>query len=51
MYDLSALSMIVFSITGFYLWYKTERKRLAGWLVLLASTLLTFSTIFYLMYH
>jgi hypothetical protein len=51
MYDLSALSMIVFSITGFYLWYKTERKRLAGWLVLLASTLLTFSTIFYLMYR
>ena len=51
MYDLSALSMIVYSLTGFYLWYKTERKRLAGWLVLLASTLLTFSTIFYMMYN
>lgn len=51
MYDLSALSMIVFSLTGFYLWYKTERNRLAGWLVLLASTLLTFSTIFYMMYN
>lgn len=50
-YDLSAISMIVFSITGLYLWYKTERKRLAGWLVLIASTLLTFSTIYYLMYH
>lgn len=47
-YDLSAASMIVFSITGFYLWYKTERKRLPGWLVFAASTLLTFSTIVYL---
>ena len=50
-YDLSAISMIVFSVTGFYLWYKTERKKLAGWLVIVASTLLTFSTIFYLMYY
>jgi hypothetical protein len=51
MYDLSSMSMIVFSLTGVYLWYKTERRRLTGWLVLLASTLLTFSTILYLMYN
>lgn len=51
MYDLSAISMVVFSITGIYLWYKTERRRLAGWLVFAASTILTFSTIFYLMYN
>lgn len=50
-YDLSAISMIVFAITGVYLWYKTERKRLVGWLVLLASTLLTGSTIFYMIYN
>jgi len=50
-YDLSSTSMIIFSVTGFYLWYKTERRRLAGWLVLAASTILTFSTIFYLMYN
>lgn len=48
-YDLSAISMIVFSVTGLYLWYKTERRRLAGWLVFLGSTILTFSTIYYLM--
>jgi hypothetical protein len=48
-YDLSAISMIIFSITGIYLWYKTERRRLVGWMVFLASTLLTFSTIYYLM--
>ena len=50
-YDLSAISMVIFSITGIYLWYKTERRRLAGWLVFAASTILTFSTIFYLMYN
>jgi len=50
-YDLSAVSMIVFSLTGLYLWYKVERKRLAGWLVFIASTVLTFSMIFYLMYN
>lgn len=50
-YDLSAISMVIFSITGIYLWYKTERSRLAGWLVFAASTILTFSTIFYLMYN
>lgn len=51
MYDLSAIAMIVFSITGLYLWFKTERRRLAGWLVFLGSTILTFSTIYYLMYN
>ena len=50
-YDLSAISMIIFPITGLYLWYKTERRRLAGWLVLAASTILMFSTIFYLMFN
>jgi hypothetical protein len=50
-YDLSSISMIVFSITGLYLWYKIERRRLVGWLVLLTSTILTFSTIFYLMFN
>jgi hypothetical protein len=49
LYDLSAISMIIFPITGLYLWYKTERNRSAGWLVLAASTILMFSTIFYLM--
>jgi hypothetical protein len=49
-YDLSSISMIVFSLSGVYLWYKTERKRTAGWFVLLGSTVLTYATILYLMY-
>lgn len=49
-YDLSASSMIVFALSGLYLWYKTERNRIAGWIVLSASTLLTAMTIIYLMF-
>ena len=47
-YDLSALSMIVFAFTGVYLWYKTERVKWPGFLILLVSTLITAFTIYYL---
>jgi hypothetical protein len=50
MYDLSATSMIVFALSGLYLWYRTERRRLTGWIVLGASTALTAVTILYLMF-
>ena len=50
MFDLSSVSMILFAITGVYLWYRVERQRLAGWIVLVAMTGLTAFTIFYLMY-
>lgn len=50
LYDLSALSMIVFAITGVYLWYKTERNRLPGWLILIGFTLFTGYTLIYLGY-
>lgn len=50
MCDLSASSMIVFAVSGLYLWYKTERKRLAGWVVLITFTTLTAMTIIYLMF-
>lgn len=49
-YDLSALSMIVFAITGVYLWYKTERVRWPGWLILAGFTLFIAFTIYYLRY-
>jgi hypothetical protein len=49
-YDLSSLSMIIFALSGVYLWYKVERRRLAGWLILTGSTLLTAATIIYLMF-
>jgi hypothetical protein len=49
-YDLSAFSMIVFAITGVYLWYKTERVRWPGWLILAGFTLFIAFTIYYLRY-
>lgn len=49
-YDLSALSMIVFAITGVYLWYKTERSKWPGMLILLAFTFFTAFTFCYLNY-
>jgi hypothetical protein len=48
MYDLAAMSMILFAITGVFLWYKTERVRWPGWLILGAFTMLTAFTIYYL---
>lgn len=50
-YDLSAASMILFAVTGLYLWWKTTRKRLVGLLVLLSFTALTAFTIIYLMVY
>lgn len=47
-YDLSALSMIVFAFTGVYLWYKTEKLKWPGILILLGTTLVTAFTIYYL---
>ena len=49
-YDLSALSMMIFAITGVYLWYKTERIRWPGWLILAGFTLFIAFTIYYLRY-
>lgn len=49
MYDLSALSMIVFSLTGFYLWYKTESNHLTGWLIFGTFSAFTAFIVFYLM--
>ena len=47
-YDLSSISMILFSLTGFYLWYKTERVRWPGWIIFTAFTAFTGFTIVYL---
>ena len=49
-YDLSALSMIVFAVSGFYLWYKTERKRRIGWIIFICFTLFTAFTLIYFTY-
>jgi hypothetical protein len=49
-YDLSALSMIVFAFTGVYLWYKTERVKWPGWLLLGVTTFFVAFTLYYLQY-
>jgi hypothetical protein len=49
-YDLSALSMIVFAVTGFYLWYKTERERWMGWIIFIGFTIFTAFTLIYFTY-
>jgi hypothetical protein len=48
MYDLAAMSMILFAFTGVFLWYKTEHIRWPGWLILGVFTLLIAFTIYYL---
>jgi hypothetical protein len=48
MFDLSAISMIMFALSGLYLWFKTERNRLPGWLVIFASTFFVAFTLYYL---
>jgi hypothetical protein len=34
LYDLASLSLILFGLTGVYMWYKITRRRLVGWIVL-----------------
>ena len=50
MYDLASAAMIVFAVTGIYLWYKLTRRRLLGWLLLAASFSFTAGTILYLVH-
>ena len=50
MYDLSSLSMIVFAITGFYLWYQSEKNHFVGWLIFGSFSLFTVFVLTYLMF-
>ena len=49
-YDLASLSLVVFSLTGIYLWYRLTRRRLLGWVFLGISYGYAGVTILYLMY-
>jgi hypothetical protein len=49
-YDLASFSMILFAVTGVYLWYKLTRRRALGWTLLAASFAFTTGTILYLVY-
>lgn len=48
--DIVSLSLIVFGITGIYMWFKLTKKRLAGWILLSITYLYTLATILYLVY-
>ena len=49
-YDLASLSLVVFAITGVYMWYTLTRKRLLGWLILGGSCTYAVAIILYLIY-
>lgn len=40
--------MVLFAVTGVYLWYKTERNRWPGYLILAVFSLFTAFTFYYL---
>jgi hypothetical protein len=50
MYDLASAAMIVFSLTGIYLWYKLTKRRLLGWALLAVSFSFTAGTLLYLVH-
>lgn len=50
LYDLASASMIVFALSGIYLWYKITRRRALGWAMLAISFLYAGGTILYLVY-
>ncbi|MDX2153117.1 MAG: hypothetical protein SFV54_20400 [Bryobacteraceae bacterium] len=47
--DLTSASMIVFAITGVYLWFQLEKRRLPGALILAAGFVYTASMVIYLL--
>lgn len=49
-YDLASFSLIVFALTGVYMWYKLTRKRLLGFLILGGSFSYAMAVILYLIY-
>ena len=50
LYDLASLSLILFGLTGVYLWYKLTTKRLLGWVILGLGYGYTAATILFLVY-
>ena len=50
LYDLASASMIVFALSGIYLWYKITRRRALGWALLAISFAYAGGTMLYLVY-
>lgn len=49
-YDLASLALIVFAVTGVWMWHRLTRRRFLGWLVLGGSFAYAGATIAYLIY-
>ncbi|MEW6750888.1 MAG: PepSY-associated TM helix domain-containing protein [Candidatus Latescibacterota bacterium] len=49
-YDLAGLSLILFAVTGVWMWYRMTRRHLLGWLLLGMSFAYAGATILYLIY-
>lgn len=47
-YDLTALALIVFPLTGVFLWHQLTKKRLLGWIFIFISFSFTTGSILYL---
>jgi hypothetical protein len=47
-YDLSSAAMVVFAVSGIYLWYKLTKRRLLGWVLLAISFAFATGTVLYL---
>jgi hypothetical protein len=50
MYDLASAAMILFALSGIYMWYKLTRKRLLGWVILGLSFSYAAATLLYLVH-
>ena len=48
-YDLTCIALLVFALTGLYLWLKIEKSKAFGIILLLISTTITVGTVWYLM--
>jgi hypothetical protein len=48
LYDLASAAMIVFALSGVYLWYKLTKRRALGWALLAVSFTFTAGTMIYL---
>ena len=50
MMDLSSIALIVFALTGFYMWFKLLGKRALGWILLAISFVYTFLIVYAFLY-
>ena len=50
LYDLASAAMIVFALSGIYLWYKLTKRRLLGWALLATSFAFATGTVVYLVH-